>query len=60
MSLIKIIRSAIINNTVRNFQYEEIMKETGCTRHVAKTLLFSFLYYATEDYLQDLLKSSKD
>ncbi|QHJ81884.1 MAG: hypothetical protein [Bacteriophage sp.] len=60
MSLIQTIRTAIVNNTVRNFQYEEIMRETGCTRHVAKTMMFSFLYYATEDYLQDLLTNSKD
>ncbi len=58
MSLIKIVREAIVNNTVRTYQFDEIARNTGCTRAVAKQLYFSFLYYATEDYLQDLLKNS--
>lgn len=58
MSLIKIIREAIVNNTVRTYQFDEIARNAGCTRSVAKQLYFSFLYYATEEYLQDLLKNS--
>lgn len=58
MSLIKIIREAIVNNTVRTYQFDEIAKNANCSRAAAKQLYFSFLYYATEDYLQDLLKNS--
>lgn len=54
MSLIKIIRSAIINNTVRTYQFNEIADMACCSRSTAKQLYFSFLYQATEDYLTDL------
>ena len=60
MSLTNIIRNAIINNPARNFQFSEIASNVGCHRLVAKQLYFSFLYYATEDYLQDMLKNSKE
>ena len=52
--------NAIINNSARNFQFSEIANNVGCHRSVAKQLYFSFLYYATEDYLQDMLKNSKE
>uniref|UniRef100_A0AAU7VH07 Uncharacterized protein n=1 Tax=Escherichia phage vB_EcoS_P1338 TaxID=3161150 RepID=A0AAU7VH07_9CAUD len=58
MSLIKIIREAIVNNALRTRQFDEIAKNANCSRAAAKRLHFSFLYYATEDYLQDLLKNS--
>ena len=54
MSLIKIIRNAIINNTVRTYQFDEIAANAKCSRDVAKQLYYSFLYQATEDYLNDL------
>lgn len=59
MSLTTIIRTAIQNNTVRNFQIEAIAHDAGCSRHVAKQLYFSFLYHVSEDYLQDLLKGGE-
>lgn len=59
MSLIKTIREAIVNNTVRTYQFDAIARDAKCSRQVAKQLYFAFLYYATEDYLQDLLKNNQ-
>lgn len=55
MSLIKIIREAIINNPVRNYAFMEIQEATGCSRHTSKALYFAFLWYASEEYLKEIL-----
>lgn len=56
MSLTEIIRTAILDNTCRNFQFLQIQKCAGCTRHVSKQLYFAFVYRATEEKLQSILK----
>lgn len=51
-SLKSIIRKAICENSSREFQYQQIMKEVECTRAHAKQLFFAFLYYAGDDFLE--------
>lgn len=58
-SLKSVIRKAICDNSSREFQYQQIMKEVECTRTHAKQLFFAFLYYAGDDFLEAKLVELK-
>lgn len=54
------IRNAIINNTNREEQFEEISFSVGCDREKAKELFFAFIYRANEEYLVYILQRGED
>ena len=60
MDIIKIIRLAIINNTDRQGILLDISADCGCSRIKAKSMMFAFLYQATNDYLNNLLSNEEE
>lgn len=50
-----IIREAIINNHERENQFNEIREGLLIDRNKAKQLFYAFLYYADEEYLDEIL-----
>lgn len=59
MDIIKIIREAYIHTVDRCDTYTRIAQECGCSRSKAKELMYSFLYQATNDYLNNLLSDKE-
>lgn len=55
ISIRAVIRNAIINNRVRQYQYVEIMQVLGCSRNKAKQLYYAFLYNAEDAFLRKKL-----
>ena len=57
MSLIEIIRKSLIETDTRGEAFDFIQREAGVSRIVAKRLLFSFLWFPTEETLQRIKDS---
>lgn len=55
LSAVDTIRGVILANPDRSVQYDEIAGCLGVTRHQAKMLYFSWMYRATEEYLQGMI-----
>lgn len=54
-SAIKVVRAALLDNNDRNIAYSSIQDQLGVSRTVAKRLVFAFHYYATEEYMQQII-----
>ena len=60
MSLTEIIRNSLIETTTRAEAFDFIQREAGVPLIVAKRLLFSFLWFPTEETLQKIKDSGGD
>ena len=60
MSLTEIIRNSLIETDTRDKAFDFIKREAGVPRIVAKRLLFSFLWFPTEETLQKIKDSGGD
>lgn len=60
MSLTEIIRNSLIETDTRGEAFDFIQCEAGVPRIVAKRLLFSFLWFPTEETLQKIKDSGGD
>lgn len=60
MSLTEIIRNSLIETDTRGKAFDFIQREAGVSRIVAKRLLFSFLWFPTEETLQKIKDSGGD
>ncbi len=56
-TLTEIIRNSLIETTIRDDAIDFIQREAGVPRIVAKRLLFSFLWFPTEETLQKIKDS---
>ena len=54
-SVIKVVRAALLDNNDRDIAYSSIQDLLGVPRTVAKRLVFAFYYYATEEYMQQII-----
>lgn len=59
VSITSVVREAILNNTVRTYSFDEIAKKLGVTRYIAKKLYFSFLWFPSEETLQQIRETGK-
>lgn len=59
VSITSVVREAILNNTVRTYSFDEIAEKLGVTRYVAKKLYFSFLWFPSEETLQQIKETGK-
>lgn len=59
MNLTEIIRAAFLNHDSRNKVFKEVQLNVGCSRYMTKSLVFTFLYRATEEHLQSILKTEE-
>lgn len=58
-SIQRVIRMAILNCEDKPNMYNNISQNLMCSRDTAKTMFFSFIYNATEEYLQAHLDQCK-
>ena len=56
MSIIKIVRDAVLGNKEREAVLGEIMGKLNVSRGKAKELLFGWAYRATEERLKEVIK----
>ena len=59
VSITSVVREAILNNTVRTYSFDEIAEKLGVTRYVAKELYFAFLWFPSEETLQNIKENGK-
>lgn len=59
-NLVSLIRIALIQNKVRNYAYLDLMRILQIERPLAKKLVFAWLYRATEETLQSILKEKNN
>ena len=55
-NLVNLIRVTMIQNEVRNYAYLDLMRILRVRKHVAKKLVFAWMYRATEEKLQSILR----
>lgn len=55
-NLVELIRVTMIQNEVRNYAYLDLMRILGVPKPKAKRLVFAWMYRATEEKLQSILK----
>ncbi|MCW6831680.1 hypothetical protein [Salmonella enterica] len=60
MSLTEIVRNSLIETDTRGKAFDFIQREAGVPRIVAKRLLFSFLWFPTEETPQKIKDSGGD
>lgn len=58
-NLVNLIRITLIQNKVRNYAYLDLMRILQIERPVAKKLVFAWLYDATEETLQSIVKENQ-
>ena len=59
MNLTEIIRAAFLNHDSRTMVFKEVQLNVGCSRSMSKSLVFTFLYRATEEHLQSILNKEE-
>lgn len=55
-NLVELIRVTLIQNEVRNYAYLDLMRILQVRKLVAKKLVFAWMYRATEEKLQSILR----
>lgn len=58
-NLVALIRTVMLQNKVRNYAYLDLMRILQIERPVAKKLVFAWMYRATEEMLQSILKENQ-
>jgi len=59
VSITSVVREAILNHTVRNYQLEDIANKLNITKYLAKKLYFSFLWHPKEEVLQEIIETGE-
>ena len=57
VSITSVVRNAYSNNKVRTYIFKEVANTLGVPMLTAKKLCFSFLYFPTEETLQNIVKT---
>lgn len=57
VSITTVVRNALLKNAVRNYAYNDVMAALDVPRHIAKKLCFSFLYFAEEETLAEIIRT---
>ena len=56
MSIIRTVRTAILENADRSKTFDQISEKLGVSRATAKEVMFSFLWFASEEHLEKFVR----